>query len=829
MPPSIVSLFNINALITIGLCVLTLGIYWFHDEYLQAQREIENIDLYAIEEQKRLTKLEVQQAVKYFGYKRESLLKRSKEDIKERVYAAHALALSLYHSFRESKSQEEIEDLLRETLRHKRFNRGRGYFFATRLNGVEELFADKPELEGKNLLLTGDLRTRKVIRDMIQLVKTSREGFYEYQWTKPGTEGANHQKIAYIKHFAPFDWFIGTGEYLEDIELDIQQETLNWLEGVKSGIEDYLFVFDNKGNCLAHYDKQLVGKNLLNLQDSKGTYIVRELLQAGMKKEGDFLSYNFSKPTKDGEFHKISYIYYYERWGWIVGSGFYPDTINHIIEEKKQDFKQRVLRHFIIIILVMIVFFSSVLLVNRILSRRLKRDFTLFTDFFKDTSDISEPIKTDALRYAECKELASCINSMIERKKAAELALEKTTEDYRRLFENMTNGFALHEMIFDDNGNPADYRFIAVNSAFENLTGLRTQDLIGRTVLEIMPDTERHWIETYGRVVKTGEPVHFENLSAALGRYYEVTAYKHNANEFACIFADITERITMYKNLEELTRNLEERVAEEVEKRRKQEAMLLQQSKLAAMGEMLISISHHWRQPLNAIGLVVQAMEDYYEANELDRERIRWIVKTVMDRLNSMSETINVFSSYIQRPQLSDAFEVCSAVNDNLRLLSEELRATNIDFECSYLKEDMSSKNPRSLCQNYADIFIKGNINHFNQVIISLITNAKEALLEQQRDPAFRQTKGLIKIALEVLEEKIILKIEDNGGGIKENIMERIFEPFFTTKDRSYTLGLGLYISKLIIEEQFQGKLYAENLSGGAAFIIEIPRGLPSE
>lgn len=114
-------------------------------------------------------------------------------------------------------------------------------------------------------------------------------------------------------------------------------------------------------------------------------------------------------------------------------------------------------------------------------------------------------------------------------------------DDYKKLFSTMFDAFALHEMIFDEQGNPVNYRFLNVNPFFENITGLKASDIVGKTLLEVLPGSEEFWIQTYGRVVLTGESVHFEQYSGLLKKHFEVTAYKYGFNQFACLFKDITE------------------------------------------------------------------------------------------------------------------------------------------------------------------------------------------------------------------------------------------------------------------------------------------------
>ncbi len=163
-------------------------------------------------------------------------------------------------------------------------------------------------------------------------------------------------------------------------------------------------------------------------------------------------------------------------------------------------------------------------------------------------------------------------------------ASKQAEESYQTLFREMLDGFAVHEMIFDEAGKPVDYRFLAVNPAFERMTGLRAGDILGRTVLEVFPRTEWHWIEVYGHVAQAGEPILFENYASSLGKHFQVTAFRPFPNRFACIFIDITERKRAEEELARINANLEAKVRERT-------AALNEAQRIAHMGSWHLDLA----------------------------------------------------------------------------------------------------------------------------------------------------------------------------------------------------------------------------------------------
>jgi PAS domain S-box-containing protein len=183
------------------------------------------------------------------------------------------------------------------------------------------------------------------------------------------------------------------------------------------------------------------------------------------------------------------------------------------------------------------------------------RAFGALTIYFREPDPFTED--EIALLASLADDLALGIRTIRlgEARAKAEQALRASEERYRLLFNTMTEGFALQEILCDAQGNPYDYRFLEMNPAFETLTGLKAENIAGRTVLEVMPDIEPFWIETYGRVALTGEPDHFEQYSGVLDCYYEVLAFRPAENQLATLFMDVTERKQAEERLEQRVRD----------------------------------------------------------------------------------------------------------------------------------------------------------------------------------------------------------------------------------------------------------------------------------
>jgi len=250
--------------------------------------------------------------------------------------------------------------------------------------------------------------------------------------------------------------------------------------------------------------------------------------------------------------------------------------------------------------------------------------------------------------------------------------------------------------------------------------------------------------------------------------------------------------------LEFLNASLEQRVARELHNLRQKDKMLIQKAKMADMGDMISMIAHQWRQPLNQLSYVLMNIDSAYEHNELDKKYLDEKIKEANNLLEFMSVTIDDFRNYFKPDQKQEDVNIGNVVKRGLELMQKPLENAQIEI----------------IHTNECERDIKIYVNEFVQVILNLVKNSKDALLQND------VKKPKIEIITKCTKDETIVEVKDNGGGINKDILDKIFEPYFTTKDAQHGTGLGLYMSKMIVEEHLNGKIVVENIKDGSCFKI---------
>jgi signal transduction histidine kinase len=249
-----------------------------------------------------------------------------------------------------------------------------------------------------------------------------------------------------------------------------------------------------------------------------------------------------------------------------------------------------------------------------------------------------------------------------------------------------------------------------------------------------------------------------------------------------------------------LHKTLEVRVVEMVTDLRRKDQILIQQSRLAAMGEMIGNIAHQWRNPLNNAALIIQNLRSEYDSGTLTHKGIHSDISEAMAVIMHLSDTINDFRNFFREDREKREFPIGKSVDSAMTLVAATLSNNNIQIEIE--------------CSDEVTAF--GYQNEYAQALLNIISNSREAALER------RTTNPHISIRITRENGRSVLYVRDNCGGIPDDVMPKIFDPYFTTRGPDRGTGIGLYMSKVIIEQNMDGHLTACNVEDGAEFRIEV-------
>jgi len=377
--------------------------------------------------------------------------------------------------------------------------------------------------------------------------------------------------------------------------------------------------------------------------------------------------------------------------------------------------------------------------------------------------------------------------------------IKEKLEESLNNFEILINS-TIQTVIIYKNGVCIDANDVACK-----MLGYKKEELIGKNILELFSDRYKKIVsdkmkeehtEAYEAefVRKDGSIVY----ALAKGDYITIDGEKVRVGSAV----DITKIKHLQKQLNELNRTLEKRIAEEIKKNREKDTIMMQQSKLASMGEMLSMIAHQWRQPLNTIAANINTLLLKIELGGLDNELLKEKLNGISEYVKHLSATIDDFRDFFRPDKQKDKVTVEKLIDDTLKISREHIESKNIN-----IKLDLRY---RGYIFTYA--------NELKHVILNLINNARDALLENYVKEPY------IKIISYEEKDNIFIVVRDNAGGIKEELIHKIFKPYFSTKNSESGTGLGLYMSKIIVEGHLKGTIDVKNTQEGAEFTITLPK-----
>jgi PAS domain S-box-containing protein len=388
-------------------------------------------------------------------------------------------------------------------------------------------------------------------------------------------------------------------------------------------------------------------------------------------------------------------------------------------------------------------------------------------------SDLALGIQTIRLRTAHAR---------------AEDAVRESEARFRSLFNGMTEGFALHEILCDEEGNPADYRFLDVNPAFEKLTGLSRQDIIGKTrsAIPLLLDDDSKLTSMYGRVAISGEPVHFESYSTALKAHFNIFSYQPAPMQFAVIVMNITEQMENRKKIDELNMFLKRRAAE----------LSSSYNELQSLTRLL---SHDLRVPLRVVsGYSHLLLKEYSEKIDASGNKYIRFLDSGVQQVNQLLDKMLLLSGISQKQMW--------------------LQRVNLSEAAKEIAEDLKRSQP----ERKVDFVIRENVQEvadqgfMKQVLQNLFENAWKFTASRER--------SRIEFGVVDRQEPQVCFVRDNGVGFDPQDATTLFAPFhrFTAGNESSTAGVGLAVVERIIQRH-GGKVWAEGEKDkGAVFYFKL-------
>lgn len=411
--------------------MLIVGAFIIYIEYNHYQKSVDAIRSEVVKDKKANLKNLVDRAVETVELIKRSVDKDIYGDLKKRVDDAYNIALNLYVTNKGKISDKRIKEIIRESLRTYRFNNGRGYYYIIDTKGGNYLHPINTKIENTNTLNIKSPNGEYPIRNIVNLLKRQDRGFVTYDWELPGNgEARTHKKMAYVRKLPFFNFIIGTGEYIDYVEKELQAKALKKIRSMRYDVYGYIFVTQFDGNALiVESSKYSDGDNLKDVTDAYGRNVFELELENAQKPDGGYFDYSWYIPEYDEYRDKIGYVRGVLDWKWIVG-GFADTTemeayVNSAQDELKANLKNMVL--IIIFILIILMF------VIHVFSKKMEKMIIgIFESYFmelKNALSRRDVIDIDKYKYYEYKNLAKATNTVLRvSNKAFDLVKDSETK-----------------------------------------------------------------------------------------------------------------------------------------------------------------------------------------------------------------------------------------------------------------------------------------------------------------------------------------------------------------------------------------------------------------
>lgn len=790
---SLHSLYQKYFLIVLALAIGTLGTILLAYEYHVGLDDIEKIEKEYLENKKNELRTSVEILISGIQYRQDRSHQQTKEILRTKMQEVLALATDVYLKKNIQEEPGHIKQHIIDMFMASKFADGKGYFWIMDTENTTIAHPYNKELVGKDLSQLEDRQGKKFIREFAQRALSQEQGgFVSYYWTDPDVSSQlqkekGREKIAFVKFFKPYNWVIGVGLYVHDIEKTIQQDMISRVDYFRTGENGYVFNHTFEGVCLNHINKDLIGKNRWELTDKDGNKLIQDLSRLGRQPEGGFLKYIATiNPATGKPSRKLSYVKSFDDWQWVLGTGVYLDEIEARISALRSIHKKRMQARIGIALILIVTAFTISLWGSTIIAKKLKDELQVFMEFFSMASKEQLKVDPQQLHVEEFRNLAVDLNSMIEAQQKTQEAVFKAKTTWERTFDAVPDTI----MILDD-----QYRIMQTNRAMANMLQVPIETLIQKKCYTAFHGTDSPPHNCpHIKLLKDHRSHQSEIFDSKSQRYFATTVSPIKDSEGNFLGSvHISRDITEQKNAEL------ERMAT-VEKLQKIE-------KMEAIGLMAGGVAHDLNNILSGVVSYPELLLLQLSKDDKLYGPIRSIHESGKRAAAVVADLLTVARG------VATTREVCS-LNSLIEeyLTSPEFKNVNSLHPKTTLQPDLATDLSSISCAPV----------HIQKVLMNLVTNAMEAI--EGRGTVFVTTQNqFLEVGqVEALApgEYVLMTIRDTGTGITETALKRIFEPFYSSKvmGRSGT-GLGLSVVWNTIKDH-DGGITVESDDSGTAFNI---------
>lgn len=388
--------------VVITLFILITNILFYQANLTNAQHDIAALSKNITQQQRAYIKDQVNQRIQQIVQAQKLTTASLRGNIKNRIYEAHAIATSIYENNKHY-PPHVVKKLISDALRNIRFSDGRGYFFIYQLDGLNVMHPILKDIEGTSMWHFSDDNGTYVVRELVNIVKTQDEGFLHWLFVKNNHDLQSYEKIGFVKAFKPFNWFIGTGDYVSDAEQDVKNQQIKLLQEAQLTNGNYFVALDEKGTVLSFPNSTRIGQNFYNYQNVEGELIIQDMLE--LSKVGGFM--NFAIPTDqpvDSGLEKIAYVKQVPNWNWSISTGWFTRELDEKISYRQHQMateneKDQLKLVYISIFTTLFALVLSLLL-GRVISKRLQVYQRQMTHDFKQITHSKNKMQHMALHDA---------------------------------------------------------------------------------------------------------------------------------------------------------------------------------------------------------------------------------------------------------------------------------------------------------------------------------------------------------------------------------------------------------------------------------------------